>query len=263
MRRSTRKRYGALAALAGAAVVLVPALSAPHAEDAAQHSFLPPGIGEAAGLPSSLRLHAVVARAWDDSLATWTRLMAPQAGEVAMVSLQLVRRLAPRNCYGLYAGEGPAYCSGNHTVFVGTKAASQLMAKFGPNGEAAIAFLIGHEIGHHIQNINGRFQMLNYMLARLPGSRGDLVRRFELEADCYAGVWMHASRRWSSSPDLRSRVRAVLANIGDDSVLAETPGAKISEMATHGTSAQRSNWFMRGVERGSLDACNTFLTGEL
>lgn len=261
MRQSTRMCRAAIATSLGVIAALAPASMAARAE--APKASPPPtvGAGSGAALPA-VRLRAIVARAWDDSIGTWKRLLQSQAVDVGMVNLQFVRRLAPNNCYGLYSGEGPAYCSGNRTVFVGTKAANRLMTKFGTDGEAAITFLIGHEIGHHIQNINGRFQMLNYVLARMPGARGDLVRRFELEADCYAGVWMHASPHWASSADFRAQTLSVLASIGDDSILAETADGKVASLAAHGTSKQRTRWFLQGAQSGDLEACNTFASAQ-
>lgn len=264
MRQSARAHQTVLAALFAAA--LVGAGSAPAEElapvfgaDEARRMTAPGLASEESGVPPpALRLRAIVARAWEDSIATWKRLMPPRAGDVEMASLRFVTRLAPNNCYGLYAGEGPAYCSGNRTVFVGTDAADRLMAQLGPHGEAGITFLIGHEIGHHIQNIQGRFNILNYMLTRVPRARSDLARRFELEADCYAGVWMQASVAWAQSANFRAQVLAVLGSIGDDRLLAATPGRRASSLAVHGTSAERRRWFLRGAESGELAACDMF-----
>ena len=166
--------------------------------------------------PPDMRLRAIVARAMDDSVATWSRLMQGRALEVAAVNVRFVSRLAPANCYGLYAGDGPAYCSGNQTVFVGTAAADRLMAKFGPQAEAGITFLIGHEIGHHIQNLNGRFHALSQAIYTSPEDGPDYVRRFELQADCLAGVWIHDSAAWATSSAFRADLLAVLSDIGDD-----------------------------------------------
>lgn len=255
-------RNTVMVTLLGAAAALAPALTAPRVEDA--RSRLSPSVAEKGNTDAAAgQLRAIVGRAWDSSIATWKRLLQTQAVDIEMVNLRFVGRLAPNNCYGLYSGEGPAYCSGNRTVFVGTEAANRLLVRFGSDGEAAITFLIGHEIGHHIQNINGRFQMLNYVMARLPAVRGDLMRRFELEADCYAGVWMHASERWQSSSDFRNHMRSVLASIGDDSILSDTTEGKLPSAAAHGTSAQRTRWFLRGATSGDLEACNTFTSTPL
>jgi len=203
-----------------------------------------------------LRLRAIVSRAWDDSIATWKRLLVVRAPDIESVHLRFVARLGPANCYGLYAGEGPAYCSGNETVFVGTDAARRLMTKFGPQAETAITFLIGHEMGHHIQNINGRFQLLNHIIARAPDLRADLVRRFELQADCYAGVWIHGSEAWARSQRFRSQLLKVLGSIGDEQLLAR--GLSLPARAVHGTSQQRTRWFARGADSGDWRACDTF-----
>ena len=125
--------------------------------------------------PPELRLRAIVARALDDSIATWKRLVATDALEVGNVNVRFVTHLAPSNCFGLYSGDGPAYCSGNATVFVGVDAANHLMSRFGSEGEAGITFLIGHEIGHHIQNIFGRFRYLDYVVRSSPGNRARIL----------------------------------------------------------------------------------------
>lgn len=213
---------------------------------------------ESGSPPPELRLRAIVARARDDSVATWARLMANRAAEVAAVSVRFVARLAPDNCYGLYAGDGPVYCSGNRTVFVGTAAASKLMVKFGPQAEAGITFLIGHEIGHHIQNINGRFHALSQAIYSNPQDGPEYVRRFELQADCLAGVWVHDSTAWSSSDQFRADLLAVLSDIGDEKLLAGQPEAKVERVGLHGTTEQRTRWFLRGAETGDMDSCDTF-----
>ena len=277
MRRSARMRKTAMATVIGAAAALAPAFyygSSLRAQESPGHrDALPiemPGapepmqgpalLAEESGVPPrGQRLRAIVARALDDSIATWKRLLQAQSDEVEDVNLRFVTRLEPANCYGLYAGEGPAYCSGNRTVFVGTHEANRLMARFGPHGEAGITFLIGHEMGHHIQNIYGRFHLLHHVIARLPDARTDLVRRFELEADCYAGVWIQASPAWAKSARFRSDLLAVLAGMGDDSVLG-LEGAEIAQaQGLHGTSEQRTRWFVRGTNsRGDWRACNVF-----
>jgi predicted metalloprotease len=217
---------------------------------------------ESGVLPPELRLRAIVARALDDSIATWKRLAAANALEVGTVNVRFVTHLAPANCFGLYSGDGPAYCSGNATVFVGVDAANHLMARFGPAGEAGITFLIGHEIGHHIQNIFGRFALLNYVVASAPASRVEFLRRFELEADCYAGVWMQASDAWAKSDRFHADMRAVIGSIGDDNMSggAGQPGAATG---VHGSSQQRVRWFEHGLETGNLQACDTFAAPNL
>ncbi|WP_072377927.1 neutral zinc metallopeptidase [Hyphomicrobium sp. NDB2Meth4] len=205
-----------------------------------------------------LKLRAVVTRALVDSVATWSRLLEGRGPEVASVNVRFVSRLAPNNCYGLYTGDGPAYCSGNHTIFVGTAAAQGLMSKFGKQGEAGITFLIGHEIGHHIQNLDGRFFALSRAIRADPEQATEYVRRFELQADCYAGVWVHDSPAWAGSDQFRADLLAVLFDIGDDQLLAGRPADAIREVGLHGTTEQRTRWFLRGAQTGDIAACDTF-----
>jgi uncharacterized protein len=270
VRRSTRMRKTVMATVVGAAATLAPAAhqgSSAHAQDASLRAAPtdpasmqgPALIVEESGTPPrGQRLRAIVSRALDDSIEAWKHLITARASEVASVNLRFVTRLGPTNCYGLYAGEGPAYCSGNQTVFVGTHEANRLMARFGPQGEAGITFLIGHEMGHHIQNIYGRFHLLNHVIARAPGARLDLVRRFELEADCYAGVWINASPAWAKSARFRTDLIKVLASIGDDAILGPAPGERAAQKGVHGTSEQRTHWFLRGATTGNWRACDVF-----
>lgn len=270
MRQGAHMRKVAMAAGLSGAAALVTAWTAVSlaAGGRTQSGVLPDETGRTtmSGLASSesgmpppvFRLQAVVARAWADSVSTWKRLLGPQATEVGAVSLRFVSRLNPGNCYGLYAGQGPAYCSGNQTVFVGTQEANRLMARFGAYGEAGITFLIGHEVGHHIQNIHGRFLYLSQRLAHAPHDRADLIRRFELQADCLAGVWVNASEAWANSAHFRTQMRGVLKSVGDETLLEGKSAAELVKVGVHGTSDQRTRWFMLGAESGRPDACNTF-----
>lgn len=248
--------FAALAGLAG----LLFASDRPAGATPPGAMEVPSGLNlpETGSPPPELRLRAIVSRALDDSIATWSRLMGPRAVEVAAVSVQFVSKLAPNNCYGLYTGDGPAYCSGNQTVFVGTTFASRLMSQFGRQAEAGITFLIGHEIGHHIQNLNGRFHALSQAIYAEPDNGPEYVRRFELQADCLAGVWMHDSPAWASSDQFRADLLAILSDIGDDKLLAGQSPATLRRVGLHGTTEQRTRWFLRGVQSGDVDACDTY-----
>jgi uncharacterized protein len=273
LRRSARTRTMAMmATVIGTAAGIAPAFhlgSSVRTQEGPARQATPPA--DVAGVPGQAqpaeesgapprgkRLRAIVAHAFDDSIITWKRLIKPRSSEIEDINLRFVTRLGPTNCYGLYSGEGPAYCSGNHTVFVGTREASRLMARFGPRAEAGIAFLIGHEMGHHIQNIFGRFQLLGYLIAGAPARRTYLVRHFELEADCYAGVWIHASPAWAKSARFRSDMMHVLASIGDDAILGRKADGSAPPQGLHGTSEQRTHWFVRGAKSGDWHACNAF-----
>ena len=221
----------------------------------------PGGIAtETATPPRDIRLRAVVFRAWDDAISTWKRLIRTRAMEIGAVHLRFVDRISPMNCYGLYAGEGPVYCSGNVTVFIGTEAADRLMVKLGAHGGAGITFLVGHEIGHHIQNLHGRFRFLKGVIRADPDNMIESIRRFELEADCLAGVWIRASKAWSRSSRFKVDMMAALKTIGDESLGRQPLDIAKPRVALHGTSEQRARWFMRGAESGDLRMCNAFGT---
>jgi uncharacterized protein len=223
---------------------------------------VPAGASESGVPPPEMRLRAIVARALDDSIATWKRLVAGKALEVGNVNVRFVAHLSPANCFGLYTGDGPAYCSGNATVFVGVDTANRLMSRFGAEDEAGITFLIGHEIGHHIQNIFGRFQLLHMVARSQPWGRAEFQRRFELEADCFAGVWIKASDAWAKSDRFRANMRAIVGSIGDDSLQNEA-GEAAARPGVHGSSQQRVRWFERGIASGNLQACDTFAVADL
>ena len=213
---------------------------------------------ESGAPPPELKLRAVVTRALVDSIATWSRLLEGRGQEIGSVNVQFVSRLGPTNCYGLYTGDGPAYCSGNQTIFVGTAAAQGLMSKFGKQGEAGITFLIGHEIGHHIQNLDGQFFALSRAIRAEPDQATEYVRRFELQADCYAGVWVHDSPAWAGSDQFRADLLSVLFDIGDDQLLAGRSPEAVRQVGLHGTTEQRTRWFLRGAPTGNIEACDTF-----
>lgn len=210
--------------------------------------------------PQDLRLRLVVSRAWDDAISTWKGLISSRAMEISEVNLQFVERVSPMNCYGLFAGEGPVYCSGNLTVFIGTEATDRLLVKLGPHGGAGITFLVGHEIGHHIQNLYGRFRFLKSVIRSDPDNTFDAIRHFELEADCLAGVWIRASNSWSKSRRFKLDLMAALKTIGDESLGRRSSDDRTSRVSIHGSSEQRTRWFMRGLKRGDMRACNTFNT---
>ena len=270
MRQSTSVGSIIFATIVGVAAVSAAAWaddrSLPSSGDdhAPSPMIAPAGFATESGMPAQrLQLRAAVVRAWEDAITTWKGLIRTRAMEIGAVKLRFVVRLSPMNCYGLYAGEGPAYCSGNRTVFIGTEAAEQQMVKFGPHGGAGIAFLVGHEIGHHIQNMHGRFHFLRRAIRSSPDNAADAVRRFELEADCLAGMWIHASKAWSNSSRFKTDIMAALKTIGDENFGGRSTGDRKTPLAVHGTSEQRGRWFMRGLESGDMRACNTFRTPSL
>ena len=160
---------------------------------------------------------------------------------------------------------GPFYCPADRKVYLDLSFWQELETKFGAGGEAARAYVIAHEIGHHVQNLTGASEMSRRMGTR--GAESGAVR-LELQADCYAGVWAaHASRvsggQVTLDPrDIEDGLRAAAA-VGDDNLQRKSQGRVMPDAFTHGTSEQRMRWFRRGAERGDPAACDTFRAAQL
>jgi len=159
------------------------------------------------------------------------------------------------------AAVGPFYCPRDHRVYIDLRFYQDLKERFKAPGDFAQAYVIAHEVGHHVQNLLGtteKVQAAQSRSSRVEANR--LSVRVELQADCYAGVWAyHANkaRKILEEGDLEEALRAASA-IGDDRLQRQTRGTVVPDSFTHGTSDQRVRWFRRGIETGDLDQCNTF-----
>jgi predicted metalloprotease len=177
----------------------------------------------------------------------------------------LYSQATPTGCGTGQSAMGPFYCPQDRKVYLDLAFWQELSGRFGAQGEAARAYVIAHEIGHHVQQLTGQADK-----ARRLGSRGAESGsvRLELQADCYAGVWAaHASEvsggQVALDPkDVEDGLRAASA-VGDDTLQKQTQGQVVPDTFTHGTSAQRMRWFRAGVDSGDPSACNTFATDSL
>ena len=160
---------------------------------------------------------------------------------------------------------GPFYCPADRKVYLDLSFWQELETKFGAGGDAARAYVIAHEIGHHVQNLTGANKTAERMGAR--GADSGSVR-LELQADCYAGVWAaHASEvsqgKVALNPsDIEDGLRAAAA-VGDDTLQRKAQGRVMPDAFTHGSSEQRMRWFRAGAENGDPAACDTFRTARL
>jgi predicted metalloprotease len=139
--------------------------------------------------------------------------------------------------------------------------------QLGAPGQFAHAYVIGHEVGHHVQNLLGTLAKVNAQREQAGEARSNALSvRLELQADCFAGVWANRSQQeqgWRLEPgDIESALNAA-AQIGDDTLQRRARGTVVPESFTHGTSAERVNWFKRGFNSGQIDACNTFSANPL
>jgi uncharacterized protein len=201
-----------------------------------------------------------VARVLGDTEDTWTKLFRDMRGQYQAPRLVLFRGGVESACGMASSAVGPFYCSGDQRVYLDRAFFEDLAKRFGAPGEFAQAYVIAHEIGHHVQNLMGITDKVAQQRERAGGTRGNqLSVRLELQADCLAGVWgYYAKQRGLLEPgDVESGLGAAAA-IGDDRIQRQTRGQVAPESFTHGSSEQRVRWFRTGLEGGDPRACDTF-----
>jgi len=203
-----------------------------------------------------------VGRVLGDTEDTWTRLFERAGREYRPPTLVLFRGAVDSACGRAGSAVGPFYCSADSRVYLDRSFFEELSRRFGAPGEFARAYVIAHEIGHHVQNQLGITQKLAQERSRTSEARSNALSVLvELQADCLAGVWGHfAKERNLLDPgDVEAGLKAAAA-IGDDT-LQRAAGRHVSpESFTHGSSAQRVRWFRAGLDSGSVSQCNTFET---
>ncbi len=198
----------------------------------------------------------MITTAWDDATATWDGIIGSRIYQNEPPQINFVAAVRASHCYGLYVSAGPVYCFGNNTVFVSLDEMQRLDARIASLGEPGLVFLVAHELGHHVQKITGRFRVFTALVRSNPRLQRELSLRFELEADCLAGVWAGKSKQFAASASVRTGMLGALDAIGDDKVQQADFGVTDPSTFTHGTSAQRTRWFKAGLESGSLQSCS-------
>ncbi|GAB4361363.1 MAG: neutral zinc metallopeptidase [Bryobacter sp.] len=198
----------------------------------------------------------------DDAQNTWTKVLPEQQG-VAYRRAKLVvfRDFVRSGCGNAEGAMGPFYCPADERVYIDLNFYDELKRKFGAPGDFAQAYVIAHEIGHHLQNVLGIERKVRYSQQQNPQAANRLSVLLELQADCFAGVWAHstAQRDLLEEGDVEEAMRAASA-VGDDNI-AQMSGSSIRpESFTHGSSEERKRWFLRGMQQGTVGACNTFAT---
>ena len=194
-----------------------------------------------------------------DTEDTWQALFQAQGAQYREPTLTLFTGEVSSACGFNTAATGPFYCPGDENVYLDLGFFQQLDA-LGAPGDFARAYVIGHEIGHHVQNLTGVLGAVHQQQAAGRGDANALQVRVELQADCYAGVWAHHAERQRDmleDGDVAEGLRAA-ASIGDDALQQRAGRAVRPESFTHGSSAQRVEWFRRGMAQGEVAACDTF-----
>ncbi|HJY37337.1 MAG TPA: neutral zinc metallopeptidase [Steroidobacteraceae bacterium] len=201
-----------------------------------------------------------------DTEDAWTALFAAAGQTYEKPTLVLFSGAVQSACGFAEAAVGPFYCPGDRQVYIDLSFYDELQNRFGAPGDFAQAYVVAHEVGHHVQTLLGISE--RNMAARQRASAGEaneLSVRQELQADCFAGIWAHnadRSRQLLESGDIEEGLNAAAA-IGDDRLQKQSRGYVSPESFTHGSSEQRVRWFKRGFETGQMESCDTFGTRNL
>lgn len=192
----------------------------------------------------------------DDAQQTWRQVLGPRYEDAKLV---LFRDGVRSACGTAGAQTGPFYCPGDRKVYIDLSFFDELDKRFGASGDFAQAYVLAHEIGHHVQTLTGVSGKVREARAANPAAGNELSVRLELQADCYAGIWGHSTnnRGILESGDVEEGLSAAAA-VGDDRIQKQTRGYVSPESFTHGSSQQRVQWFKRGFESGDVKACDTF-----
>ena len=196
----------------------------------------------------------------DDTQKTWEQLLPQQAGiPYRHAKLVLFRNRTQSGCGGAESATGPFYCPADEKVYIDLGFYDELKQRFGAPGEFAQAYVLAHEMGHHVQKLTGVERKVRQLQQNSPQSENPLSVMMELQADCLAGVWAHSTQQRGllESGDVESALGAAAA-VGDDHIQKMTRGQVQPETFTHGSSEQRMHWFTQGLNSGSIAGCNTF-----
>jgi len=178
--------------------------------------------------------------------------------------LRVFRGSEPTACGTGESAMGPFYCPADRKVYIDLGFFDTLRERLGAPGDFAQAYVIAHEVGHHLQNLMGTTEKLDRARGRVSEREMNAMSvKLELQADCYAGVWAKLSQQgkgWLEQGDIEEGLNAA-AQIGDDTLQKRSRGSVVPESFTHGSSAQRVRWFRRGLDAGELKACDTFSSG--
>jgi predicted metalloprotease len=225
------------------------------AQPGAESGEVPP----AETTPEEERLVSLVSFVLDDAQNTWRQVSSEMGTPYRDAKLVLFRDAVQSACGFAEAATGPFYCPADEKVYIDLGFYEELQQRFGAPGDFAQAYVLAHEIGHHVQNLLGTEAQVREARTRRADLANELSVRLELQADCYAGVWGHsaAQRQKLESGDVEEGLAAAAA-VGDDRLQRMGGGRVVPESFTHGSSAQRQEWFQRGFEGGRPDACDTF-----
>ena len=233
--------------------------------DARQQAPVQPGV-QSTGQAEQDGLARFTSRVLADNEDTWGVLFRAGGGEYREPRLVLYTGGTQTGCGVGQAAMGPFYCPADERVYLDLGFYDDLQRRFGAPGDFAQAYVIAHEVGHHVQNLEGTSAKLDQARRRVSQAEYNALSvRLELQADCYAGIWAHdtqQSKGLMESGDLEEAMNAA-SQIGDDALQRGSGREVVPESFTHGSSAQRMRWLKRGFESGDMAQCDTFNTRAL
>ncbi len=191
---------------------------------------------------------------------TWNGIFESQGLDYKEPAMVLFTDSVRSACGFASAATGPFYCPGDQKVYLDLGFFDQLSRRFEASGDFAQAYVVAHEVGHHVQNVTGILPRFNQMRQRMSQAEANAMSiRVELQADCFAGIWAHytAQKGLLEDGDIEEALNAA-NQIGDDTLQRRTQGYVVPESFNHGTSQQRRTWFARGLKSGRLADCDTF-----
>jgi uncharacterized protein len=194
-----------------------------------------------------------------DAQDVWTKIFAERNMQYERARIVLYRDITSTACGTGQAAAGPFYCPGDNRVYIDLAFNDELSRRFGAPGDFAQAYVIAHEVGHHVQNLLGISDQVHNARQGGRGDANELSVRLELQADCFAGIWGHTTqqRNMLEAGDVEEGLGAAAA-VGDDRIQQMSGRAVSPESFTHGSSAQRMEWFQRGFRSGRVEDCETF-----
>jgi predicted metalloprotease len=195
----------------------------------------------------------------DDAQQTWANVLPKYGTQYRDAKLVLFRGATETGCGVGQTAMGPFYCPLDEKVYIDLAFYDELKSKFGAQGDFAQAYVIAHELGHHVQHLLGTDQQVRRAQQGDPSQANQYSVRLELQADCYAGVWGRSTQQRDKleQGDIEEGMNAA-ASVGDDRILAQSGRRVSSDNFTHGSSQQRVSWFRKGFETGDPRACDTF-----
>ena len=215
----------------------------------------------AARTPQGDQQAAFVSTVLANTEDVWGQIFQQGGARYANPKLVLFRGATPTACGTGQSAMGPFYCPGDQKLYLDMGFFDTLRTQLGAPGQFAQAYVIAHEVGHHVQNLLGMTDKVDSMRGRISQAQQNALSvRLELQADCYAGIWAHhsqQSKQWLDPGDIEAAMNAA-EKIGDDALQKRSQGYAVPDSFTHGSSTQRQRWFAQGFKTGSVQACDTF-----